>query len=257
MEQEQKKKSVKIVIVVLAILLGICLAALVGTLVYNYVHKDTPVTATVPDNVITPEQDTTHPTEDETAPTTSAADTAKKKQHATTIALYNKQPNDNHPFRVTNMFPGDSELQYYRVRVSYHNNVTVHFKADIRPGSDVLAQVLKVKVVLQTTGETLYDGLMRDMPASLTHRLSAKEETTDELSYAITAYLETSVGNAYQNTDLIADFKWWVTEPENLTPPKTGDTRNIFLFAGVAFVTGAVLIILVTRRRKKEDAANG
>ncbi len=123
-------------------------------------------------------------------------------QKEPSLQLYNKQPEDNTPFRVTNMFPGDQETKNFRLQVSHHDKVTVHYHADIRPGYEKLAEVLKVRVVLKTTGEELYNGLMRDMPASLDHVLSASGQTTDELLYEITAYLDTSVGNAYQNKDL-------------------------------------------------------
>ena len=103
----------------------------------------------------------------------------------------------------------------------------------------------------------LYDGLMRDMPESLTHKLASKESTTDELYYEITAYLDTSVGNDYQSKDLIADFKWWVEETGNLDNfPQTGDTSNILLWAVLAAGSLSVMILLLVVRRRKEENAN-
>ncbi|MBM6919827.1 LPXTG cell wall anchor domain-containing protein [Phocea massiliensis] len=155
------------------------------------------------------------------------------------------------------MFPGDSETKYFRVRVSYHDKITVHYKATIRPGYEKLAEVLKVRVKLLSTGETMYDGLMRDMPESLTHKFASQKSTTDELYYEITAYLDTSVGNDYQNNDLIADFKWWVEETGNLDDsPQTGDTSNILLWAVLAAGSLGMIIILLVTRRRKEDEEN-
>lgn len=156
------------------------------------------------------------------------------------------------------MFPGDVETKFFRVQVSYHDKVTVHFKATVRAGYEKLAEVLQVRVKLLTTGETLYDGLMRDMPASVTHKLASANSTTDELYYEITAYLDTSVGNEYQNKDLIADFKWWVEETGNLdNPPKTGDLASPVLWAAVAACAGSAMLILLVSTKRREEKSHG
>ena len=261
----EQKKKIKIVIIVLACLLGLSLLALGGTLIYNKIANTAPATVTVPDNRITPDEDTTKPDSSDTEkpsgsavqPAQSTAATAEVKK-AATVELYNKQPEENTAFAVGDMFPGDSETKYFRVRVSYHDTITVHYKATVRPGYEKLAEVLKVRVNLLSTGEMLYDGLMRDMPESLTHKLASKKSITDELYYEITAYLDTSVGNDYQNKDLIADFKWWVEETGNLDDsPQTGDTSNILLWAVLAACSGSMMILLLVVRRRKEENANG
>ena len=271
----EQKKKIKIIIIILACLLGLSLLALGGTVIYNKIANNTPATVTVPDNLITPDEDATKPdSSDSKAPDSSdtqtpssSADasssavptqsTTAEAKKAATIELYNKQPEENKAFTVGNMFPGDVETKYFRVRVSYHDKITVHYKATVRPGYEKLAEVLKVRVKLLSTGEMLYDGLMRDMPESLTHKLASKKSTTDELYYEITAYLDTSVGNDYQNKDLIADFKWWVEETGNLDDsPKTGDTSNILLWAVLAACSGSMMILLLVVRRRKEDEEN-
>lgn len=273
----EQKKKIKVIIIFLACLLGLSLLALGGTLIYNKIANTTSATVTVPDNLITPDEDTTKPdsseinsqapdSSDTQAPSNSAdtsssavptQSTTAEVKKAATIELYNKQPEENTAFAVGNMFPGDSETKYFRVRVSYHDKITVHYKATVRPGYEKLAEVLKVRVKLLSTGEMLYDGLMRDMPESLTHKLASKKSTTDELYYEITAYLDTSVGNDYQNKDLIADFKWWVEETGNLDDsPKTGDTSNILLWAVLAAGSLSVMILLLVVRRRKEDEEN-
>lgn len=273
----EQKKKIRIIIIVLAVLLGLSLLALGGTLIYNKIANTTPATVTVPDNLITPDEDTTKPDSSDTekpdssesdsqtpsssANTSSSAvpaqSTTAEVKKAATIELYNKQPEENTAFAVGNMFPGDVETKYFRVRISYHDKITVHYKATVRPGYEKLAEVLKVRINLLSTGETMYDGLMRDMPESLTHKLASKKSTTDELYYEITAYLDTSVGNDYQNKDLIADFRWWVEETGNLDDsPQTGDTSNILLWAVLAACSGSMMILLLVTRRRKEDEEN-
>lgn len=143
------------------------------------------------------------------------------KENQTTLTIYKNQPEDSTPFHAANMFPGDSEQKTYLLAVSYRGTVTVHFHADVRSGSEKLAEVMNCRVVLKNTNETLYDGLMKDMPESLAHKLVSSKATTDELEYEITAYLSTSVGNEYMNKELLADFRWWAVEEK--VPGSGGD----------------------------------
>ena len=159
----EQKKEIKVIIIVLAWLLGLSLLALGGTLIYNKIANTTSATVTVPDNLITPDDDTTKPDSSEsnsqapdsseTQTPSSSADTSSsavpaqsttaETKKAATIELYNKQPEENTAFAVGNMFPGDSETKYFRVRVSYHDKITVHYKATVRPGYEKLAEVRK------------------------------------------------------------------------------------------------------------------
>lgn len=268
MEQNKTKK----IIIVLSSLLMISLVALSGMLIYNKLAVNTNTTVAVPDNLITPDEDNNESTKDDLADESTNTFTSEKKENSSSevvttssenlkqaiaIALYNKQPQDNIAFSVGNMFPGDSENNYYNVRVSYHDKVTVHFKADVRVGYEKLSEVMNVRVTLLNTGEIMYDGLMRDMPDGVTYELTSHESITDDLYYEITAYLDTTVGNEYQNQDLVADFKWWIEETENLDKaPQTGDNLNIILQSMMA-IFAVLCIILFVFRRKEEDMQNG
>lgn len=186
-----------------------------------------------------------------TATTATNTDSGSGKR-ATSVFLHNERSGENVAFSVGNMFPGDSETKYYRVRVSYHGRIAVHFGVDVRDGYEKLAEVLGVKIKLLTTGEVLYDGPMCDVPEKLTHSLSAESSTTDELYYEIIAYLDTSVGNDYQNKDLVADFRWWVEEKDNLDgAPQTG--RGFILLISASVIVFSVLFIILIRRREEEE----
>ena len=105
----EQKKKIKIIIIVLAVLLGLSLLALGGTLIYNKIANTTPATVTVPDNLITPDEDTTKPDNgDSQAPDSSETQTPSSSADASsstvptqstnaetkkevTIELYNKQ----------------------------------------------------------------------------------------------------------------------------------------------------------------------
>lgn len=189
---------------------------------------------------------------DQTQPQTDESSSTSQTK-ASAVSLHTKQPEENKSFEVTNMFPGDSETTYFRVKISYKGDVIVRYHADIQPQYEKLAEVMKVKVRLVDSDRVLYDGLMRDMPKSLECPLYTTKSTQSELCYEITAYLDTSVGNEYQNKQLVADFRWWVEETENLDPPKTGDTTGIYI--GLGLVSGAlvVLFLLLGKRRKESS----
>ena len=287
----EQKKKIKTVIAVLAVLLGISVTALGGTLIYGRIARSEPSTVEVPDNLITPEGDTdtaksteaasgttepqneaqtemqteaqndsivtsatqttTRTTQPQTAQSTQSE--AEKKE-AIGISLYSSRHEENLPFKAENMFPGDAKTRYFRVRVSYHDAVTVHFGLTARPGYEKLAEVMQVRIRLLTTGKTMYDGPICDMPDSVTHLLMSKESTTEELYYEITAYLDTSVGNEYQSKALIADLDWWVEETGNLdNAPQTGDGVNITLIALLALISGSITVFLLVAYKHREE----
>lgn len=278
MKSEQKHKKI---ILILLILIACSLVALAGVqLGKKYVIEKDSSAVVITDNIITHEEDVTTNQKDydesdaeytatETngeseqqmsvdsnaviyANSSNDTDANVEENYATVLSLKKRHADDNVPFFVTNMFPGDVETNYYCVNVSYKDSVTVHFKADIQPGYDKLAEVLKIRVYLISTNEILYDGLMRDMPESLKHKLSSSGETSEDLYYEITAYLETSVGNVYMQKALKADFKWWVEEMGNLVSPETGDNSNTTLWTGVVLLSLGMIVLLLKRQKKEE-----
>ena len=258
MESPQKLKKLRIVIIVLAALLAVSLAALAVTVIRASAHGDS-ATVSIPGNITSGSahaetaayrtSTTLGGSRTQSAVSLSASGQARR----VTLSLYRKQPEDNAPFNVVNMLPGDAVTQNYNVRVSHSGDVTVRFRAIIRPRYEKLAEVLKLRVKLLNTGEILYDGLMRDMPRSVNHKLTASGSTTSDLEYELTAYLDTSVGNDYQNQELVADFHWWVEgkEQSHLDSPKTGDDSHIVIFTVAAAAALIVLVILPVWRRRE------
>lgn len=285
-------KKLKTAVVILSILLAISAIALAAMLIYKYVGPNMQTTVTIPHNLIAsqtteaekttvPEssEDTTIPddtdeTQEGSIPSVNAPDTAviedttanstsvitdtsdmsnQKEVKAVALYLHSRNEGDNVPFEVMNMFPGDVETKYFCVKVAYKDTITVKYKADIRKGHEILAEVLKCRITLLTTGEVLYEGLMRDMPESLDHTLNSSVSTESELYYQVTAYLDTSVGNRYQNRRLIADFNWWVEGDGNLEPPQTGDAAQPIIIICVMVAIALVLVPILLKLRKREE----
>ena len=181
----------------------------------------------------------------------NAAVQTQSTRAATLLQLYKRQDSDNVPFYVTNMFPGDCETKYYCVRVAHSQSLTLHFRADVRPGYETLAQVLRCTV--KQGSNTLYDGLMSEMPKALDTRLTTTRRVTRDVVYEISAYLDTSVGNAYQDQELWADFRWWIEEKDSLNDlPKTGDDFQLTLWAIVAGLSLIGLLVLLALLGRKD-----
>lgn len=271
-DDKRKKKYITLTIILLIILLAISVTALVALFLHRGQGDGGSTVATVPDNVITPEQSvSTEPSRTEPVETTpadpAATDTttaptgtmptepeATSGGKTTTLRLNNRQSEDGAAFAVGNMFPGDREAKHYQLEISYHDAVTLNFHADVRSGYEHLAQVLCICIRIQPDREPIYDGPMLDMPQQISRKLTAAQQTVQTLTYDITVYLDTSVGNEYQNASLIADFRWWVTETENLDPPdKTWDDARLVLAGAVALFSGTMLVLFVARRKGKEN----
>lgn len=239
------------IIGVLSVLMAVSLAAFAVTFIHNKRIENNSAMVSVPDNLITaedvgviPEEQTT-PTEQEPPAAelqTSAAGIPKdNKDEDTTVSgaqwrvtaaslrLYDKQSEDNKPFEVGNMFPGDSATHYFRVQVSYSGSVTVRYHADILTGYEKLAEVLKVRIKMLNDNTILYDGLMRDMPESVTNASYQPNEngnyeipltrgihtvTLNKAGTASQGYCLVSITSATGNNTAPAVAEPEVTEPE-------------------------------------------
>ncbi len=280
METQQKKNPVKIAIVLLAVLLGISILALAGLLFYNYFADGKPASASVPGNVIATSaradsgyaaaiaQNVTMRTAavrtaamqgatmrtaaaQKSPQTAMASENAKAK--AQMLQLYKNHPEDTVPFAADNLFPGDTITQYYGVKTSHKEDVTLLFRPDVTEETGDLGNVLHIKVTNMETGDVLCDGMFAEVDGKEVSQTLAANDGGESISYyEITVSLDTSAGNGYQAARLLADFHWYAAEEEDLIrPPQTGDNFMILLWVVIA-VSASLLILLVLYKRGKE-----
>ena len=166
------------------------------------------------------------------------------------------------PFTVPNMFPGDSVDEEYTVTVRHRDPLTLYFGIDIPNVDNKLAEVLHVKVVLPSRGVTLYDGLMKDIPADGVSVVLPRGE--NKMVYAITVTLPTSAGNEYMNRNLTVDLLWWYVQessgggywpwpspgPSVKPGADTGDSFSAPLYIGLGAVALCGVALLVLGKRK-------
>ena len=116
-KQTSGKQKIKIFIIILSILLAVSLIALAGALLYKHFYVAQPVSVLVPDNIITPEEGKTNSLKaDDSGSETPSESQSESEQSgaevtATALSLHKRNADDNTPFQVVNMFPGDSETK--------------------------------------------------------------------------------------------------------------------------------------------------
>ena len=213
-------KLIRSAITVVSVLLVISLLFLVITIIEHYLSKAESTYVIVPDNYIREySSDSSLVLNNNGARLLLLAESVFGLEdlghtYASLLRFDGSKDSINKSFEVTNMFPGDKEERYYLACVSFKDYTILKFQARVRDGYEKLAEVMRIRVEQISENKVLYDGLMRDMPELTDTDLHGYGETTVDVYYKITAYLDTDVGNEYMNKELVADFYWWIDEAE-------------------------------------------
>lgn len=284
----EKKKKLKIAIIILAVLLVLSGGGLAARYIYLEYFAPAQTTATVPDNLIGDSGQTDAdgtPTEN-TPPAESEPDTeqteagengnasgssgtgttagnpsdnensapAADKPTAPVLELYAGRPDVNQRFEVSNMLPGDTETRYFCVRAYHEEDITLFFRAEVTEQTKNLGDVLHIKVTHLDSGRVLCDAPFAEVDGKeFSELLAANAQGETDAYYQIDVSLDTSVGNEYQAARLLADFKWYVEDEGGLTPPpQTGDTTNLVLWIVLAASSLLLILLLLLGRRRKE-----
>ena len=285
----EKKKKLKIAIIILAVLLVLSGGGLAARYIYLEYFAPAQTTATVPDNLIGDSGQTDAdgtPTEN-TPPAESRPDTeqteagengnaspsadnsasesaggsgnanmsaAADKPTAPVLELYAGRPDVNQRFEVSNMLPGDTETRYFCVRAYHGEDITLFFRAEVTEQTKNLGDVLHIKVTHLDTGKVLCDAAFNEINGEeISELLTANAQGETDAYYQIDVSIDTSVGNEYQAARLLADFKWYVEDEGGLTPPpQTGDTTNLVLWIVLAASPLLLILLLLLGRRRKE-----
>ena len=219
MDQSRLVKRTQKVLIALTVLVGIMVLALLG--VYVYRHFFAPAanqTIKLPDNIIENAQ-----IEDESVtsadlgvyPIVVPVPYLYLNPFATRIQLYKNNLTSNDPFDVRNMFPGDTEVKNFAVRVHHKGRINLYFTVKEREstGTARLASVLEVQITNLMTGAVVYTGLMDDLIGQVfTTKLPLRLLRTTDVYYQVSVHLPTKTGNPYQRTSFSCDFIWTIDE---------------------------------------------
>lgn len=124
------------------------------------------------------------------------------------IELSTSDPKENKTLQITNMVPGQEYTQTYRVNANCSGDMNVGIRAFITQGSQKLAEALQMSVKRMDTKEEIFSGHVQDMEWAKT-----KISESQELAYEVTFFLDSSLGNDYQNLSLNMNLEWKMESP--------------------------------------------
>ncbi len=173
-----------------------------------------------------------------------------------TVELYQGHGEENLPFQVSNMLPGDRYTQHFAVEVSHGDPVKLYFHALITAQTKNLSRVLTIRVVHLESGKVIYDGTFENLPVSgYPVALPQAADGKTAATYEIQVSLPASTGNAYQQAMLRCDLQWYVSDQGSLRPPQTGDSFSALLWGGLALLSAGGIALLTVLRKKEADHA--
>lgn len=286
-ENEKSSGEQKKIINVLIALLILSLLGLVGRYIYlNYMRDNGSSTVTVPENIIRDKDMTGSVIEVERKKSTSAGyagdnsrnngqsssegNSQRERAEAPLIELDRSHLGYNEKFSAFGMLPGDTVTGYYCVKVYHDYDVKVYFETEVTGETKHLGDVLRVRVT-ELSGDketTVAEGTFAEINGkSFPIQLKGNKGDFTRRYYRIDVFLDTSVGNPYQEAELTADFKWYVTDeeydamqdknpiipgisnPGRVDAPKTGDMFDKTLW--IMFFGSALLLIIMSAAKKR------
>ena len=161
-----------------------------------------------------------------------------------------------------NMMPGDVCTEQILIKNDKSNNVKIKvYIRSLGAQEDTDAFLSQLNLTVQQNE----DSILFDSPADQTAQLKdwvylGTVYSGGEIILDVTLEVPITMGNDYQNEIGYIDWEFKVEElPIESTdpkPPQTGDTSNLFLYAGLMIFSFAALIILILgKRRKQEETA--
>lgn len=188
------------------------------------------------------------------------------------LELFESQLCDNERFSVSDMLPGDSITEHFCIKAYHDRDIELFFRADITEETKALGDVLRLRVIETSNGEIIADAPFREIDGREFSQIIKKAGGESTLYYEITAYLDTSVGNEFQNARLTADLSWYVEDDggsagqdpgddgaagsSGLTA-KTGDTMNLALVVIMLLSALALAVVLLVCRKREGEKKTG
>lgn len=145
-------------------------------------------------------------------------------------------------FEESNVTPGDTLTQTFRVYTSFFSKVTLRMGVTIHAGEEGLANQLVFRIRQEGAEEILYEApasQLQDQEAAV--RIANIFGPTEQRTYCAEIYVPAEMGNEYQSIDFRAEFYWEIDEDADAI------TYGVAL---LSVLIGAVVILLSWRSKK-------
>ena len=130
---------------------------------------------------------------------------AAPQDDSPSLELYKNHSRVTGPFQVSNMVPGDKVSRDFTVRIHHKDQVTLYFKGLITKQSKGLGDVLQVRVTDKNSGKIICQGTFNTINnKEYSQEIAQSGSGQTDVTYQVDAWLDTSVGNAYQKEPV-----WW------------------------------------------------
>ena len=160
---------------------------------------------------------------------------------------------------LKNIMPGDSITQQVQINNKVSNGVKIKLymrSLGVQEGTDEFLSQMKLTV------KQAGDSIMFAAPANETAQLTewvylGTIYSGGEITLDVTLDVPITMGNEFQNQIGYIDWEFKIeelpVEPSDPEPPKTGDTSNIHVYAGMMLLSLLAMIILLLAGKEKKQ----